>query len=563
MRWKEILFESVKKYMPMFDAFLNAANTASDEMEALSWRPQIEAKIREVEQSLKREDRVVWYLRWYRLNLCMRYVGLNDVAVKDSKSFTPFQKLFNRYVSEIGMGNIPYSVQAFLLDERQLSHWANFPAQKIQAVVWDKQLPSELIAELTEIEQEWAKARKQELRHDDDYPEVFLDFHNGWAWYDLNTGSCSAEANAMGHCGNAGAKHGDTILSLRRRVGDNLYRPSLTFILSEDGLLGEMKGRANEKPKERYHDMIVALLRDPRITGIDGGGYAPENNFSLRDLDDDERIQLQKEKPELRELPELYDLYERENTNGEPDPKLKARIARSLESDLKSRFDRRTWAVDMDRGLITVWVYSSVKDYLDMNLSYCKWLEELFDEDLAPAMASMLQVNLAKCENICQAAKRSLFMPLFKELLPVDHDYKVSSTDGGGEMEVEMGDDGKIRLLLPISQYLHLFWGEDSGDTMSWLEGNLDSVEEHRHGTLDEIFDGDDFTPVENLILRYLNTREIVRSSTTRYGRVPPVNIPPELIKEVYREFKGSADDGFTDAEAKGQGRFDFLDDDI
>ncbi len=90
-----------------------------------------------------------------------------------------------------------------------------------------------------------------------------LDVGNGYAWYDLGAGSSAAEGEAMGHCGNRPSEtDGDRLLSLRKevRLGKHvLHRPSLTFI-ENNGYLGEMKGRANEKPNKKYHEAIAKLL---------------------------------------------------------------------------------------------------------------------------------------------------------------------------------------------------------------------------------------------------------------------------------------------------------------
>jgi len=107
-----------------------------------------------------------------------------------------------------------------------------------------------------------------------------LSFPDGYSWVDLGKGYCDIESKAMGHCGNAGAKNGDTILSLR----DNKNIPHLTFILN-NGVLGEMKGRSNDKPSKKYHSHIIELLKLPIIKKIaEDSGYLPENNFKLSDL---------------------------------------------------------------------------------------------------------------------------------------------------------------------------------------------------------------------------------------------------------------------------------------
>lgn len=119
-----------------------------------------------------------------------------------------------------------------------------------------------------------------------DTAKKMVDFGDGWAWWDLGKQHCREEGDAMGHCGNMGSpKEGDSVLSLRKEsvIGNKkFYEPHVTFIRNGN-TIGEMKGRANEKPNPKYHKKIVSLLNSgpfyPR-----GGGYAPKNNFSLEDL---------------------------------------------------------------------------------------------------------------------------------------------------------------------------------------------------------------------------------------------------------------------------------------
>ena len=59
----------------------------------------------------------------------------------------------------------------------------------------------------------------------------------------------------MHHCGNEGGKQADVMYSLREPVvhssGERL-KPHLTFIVN-NGLIGEAKGFANEKPDSLFH----------------------------------------------------------------------------------------------------------------------------------------------------------------------------------------------------------------------------------------------------------------------------------------------------------------------
>jgi hypothetical protein len=121
-------------------------------------------------------------------------------------------------------------------------------------------------------------------------------------WHDLGISSCTAEGKAMGHCGNAAsAQQGDRILSLRttHKIKNKEYHePHLTFINNE-GFLGEMKGRGNEKPAPHYHEHIVHLLKNPSIKGIFGGGYLKENNFKFSDLSQELQKEVLKHNPNL------------------------------------------------------------------------------------------------------------------------------------------------------------------------------------------------------------------------------------------------------------------------
>jgi len=105
----------------------------------------------------------------------------------------------------------------------------------------------------------------------------------GWTWKSLGCGYSRAEGAAGGHCGNAGKRKGDNILSLR----DAEDRVHLTFICN-NGELGEMKGVGNTKPTSVYHPAICALLVSPYVKKVVGGGYMEEINFDLADLASDQ-----------------------------------------------------------------------------------------------------------------------------------------------------------------------------------------------------------------------------------------------------------------------------------
>ena len=132
--------------------------------------------------------------------------------------------------------------------------------------------------------------------------EDFILLDDGWKWVRVEGGYSQQEGLAMGHCGNYYAKKGDVMYSLREPVQQEeevSWRPHLTFICSRSGHFGEMKGRANGKPSAVYHNRITSLLSQPNFRGIEGGGYLPENNFSITDLKEDGVCQIVRDNPEF------------------------------------------------------------------------------------------------------------------------------------------------------------------------------------------------------------------------------------------------------------------------
>lgn len=267
--------------------------------------PKIGEEIKWAMDRLKKDDRIIWYLKQYKNSL-------------ENHQPITFKDKLNHY---IGMVESIPQMQSYIFDSNKS------PEQTFNEL---EQLEKQVQSKLSESE---SKIPLQEGI------KIFLDLPGDWAWWSLEKGYCEQEAAAMGHCGNEEDYPGDNILSLRRTIqkGNKTYQePHATFIYN-NGYLGEMKGKANEKPKERYHPAIIKLLLDPRIKHIIGGGYAPENNFELSDLSEEQRKEVLKVKPNISEInildPNLpsrhkYDIAESDSTSSE--------ILKQLASDLDS-----------------------------------------------------------------------------------------------------------------------------------------------------------------------------------------------------------------------------------
>ena len=162
---------------------------------------------------------------------------------------------------------------------------------------------SEMYSELDNLEDKWRMSVKGKVTKDEDTTVLFK--VGNMEWHHVNREYCRNEGDAMGHCGNA-AEYGpgDTILSLRSIKDKKHYTPHVTFILKNDGYLGEMKGRANEKPAPKYHEAILQLLTYKTngnwlVKGIRGGGYLEHSNFSLYDLSEEDTLRLKEVRPDL------------------------------------------------------------------------------------------------------------------------------------------------------------------------------------------------------------------------------------------------------------------------
>jgi hypothetical protein len=315
MRFLQSLTESVADYTAMINPVLAALNApkangiaddlhggVSDKINAI-WKSEIE----QARANLKKADRITWYLRLVRANLIYKFSKVIDAA-RIAKVVGEYNTRSGVPVEQDGFdGGILGGMSDALID---LSHFLSLPIPEIQNYAFRFQSFTEVIGDFKEAERKWQSVLERTIA--DDGAKVIIDCGKNWFWVNLEKAYCSKEAAAMGHCGNSPRKDSsDTILSLRKKImmgPTPRWEPHLTFIMESDGYLSEMKGRANDKPTEKYHPMIVKLLENDIIKGMRGGGYRPENNFSMADLPDGERDRLINMKPELGNA---YDLFQK------------------------------------------------------------------------------------------------------------------------------------------------------------------------------------------------------------------------------------------------------------
>jgi hypothetical protein len=307
-----LLTESRKDYESMINPVLDALGKPTGEGSKIA--VDVNATLRdkiikrwgeivaEAMKTLKKADRVTWFLRAMRIGMVGSYAKHLD-PVRTSKMVRDFE----------ARSGTPFDQDHFPLMAAlpELEHFLSLPIPEIANYQFRFQSWTEIHSTFVAAESRWKSTVENSFVDDD--CKTIIDFKNGWFWVNTERASCDKESQAMGHCGNSPrSRSDDQLLSLRKKimVGDQArWEPHLTFILARDGFLTEMKGRNNDKPVEKYHKMIVALLADPIIKGIRGGGYLPQNNFSMDDLDAGLRNKLIEEKPELGSTWNLYEKY--------------------------------------------------------------------------------------------------------------------------------------------------------------------------------------------------------------------------------------------------------------
>ena len=142
--------------------------------------------------------------------------------------------------------------------------------------------------------------------------DIIKDFRdengNGFYWADLDTKNSKEESKRMGHCGES--KYG-YIYSLRetRQLNDKykINQSHLTTAIGHDGIMYQLKGPKNSKPKEEYHSYILPLFyvlggegeEDDYLVKGFGTEYASQQDFKLSDLPDDVIRDLYQNRPEL------------------------------------------------------------------------------------------------------------------------------------------------------------------------------------------------------------------------------------------------------------------------
>jgi len=223
---------------------------------------------------------------------------------------------------ELGWGK-PASQGQALVDKMNSNRFITGHRSKIQSIMdWIRvglngnvkeyqNLPFKELWGKSEVWHDSLEVGQGSINYKETHPTL-IDFTdedgNGFYWADLDTKNSEEECERMGHCGRS--SYG-WLYSLRQVIPINnkykLNKSVLTAAIGEDGILYQLKGVKNSKPKDEYHQYILPLFyeRGEPEPGtrylIEGFGteYASEQDFKLSDLPEETIKDLYKNRPEL------------------------------------------------------------------------------------------------------------------------------------------------------------------------------------------------------------------------------------------------------------------------
>lgn len=344
--------EAADKYLPIVNS-LEMALANGHRAKATDFEPEIGQKVDETRKTLKREDRIVWALRYYKKALALELLWLakNDPQFVQEKFGSPpapeqpglekqIRKLadvdlspfetpgadtdFPPYVGYATIDAINQRLGHYLdladslgeNDKDNIIHRLIFQHQSFgqilslfrrgQILLHKKHAASLVIKQARGVT---ANGEQYDMRDDEGPIQTWVTFPNGWRWLNLlrncseirNDPKAPAHLAVTGHCANTAALGDVEVLELVEPLGNDRWRHHAMFVLhNSSGQLGEMKGRKNQKPSPRLWKYILELLRQRKeIKGLYGAGHKPENNFHLKDFPKQYLDILRRERPEL------------------------------------------------------------------------------------------------------------------------------------------------------------------------------------------------------------------------------------------------------------------------
>lgn len=318
---KSAIFDAVKAADPDGSIKGNLDHVISKVVTALQeYAPQIQ-------DMLEREDRVVWAIKNLKLGLLSSIASTADNwysgAERDRIDTILWDGVFSKmnFVQKLSKSwgrdltkdfyqrnanSGVYVPTRAMGDIEDLGRVLRSGIKAVEDYVWAPDLTynalynalSEIIAEYKKQLEGWA------LVDENDGDEIVIAYKpEKLYWFDLQRPSCSLEGDAAGHCGNFPRSNtNDNLYSLStlKKVGKEWYRyPHVTVVLEEDGLLGEIKGRGNTTPHDKYGDKLVDLCLLPPVKGIGEARWEEEENWTWDHFTEEQKERILDKKGEF------------------------------------------------------------------------------------------------------------------------------------------------------------------------------------------------------------------------------------------------------------------------
>lgn len=347
-----VVCEAADKYLPIIDS-LGVPLENGKIAKVTAVEPDVARKVDETKKTLRREDRIVWALRFYKKALVSELLWLvrHDPAFFQKKfgaaplpdqtglerqfrkladvDITPFQESDPDDPEELEPPYTGYSTIDTI--NQRIGHYIgiadtlgeNEPDNIINKLIFQRQSFGEIVSlfrrgELLLMKKKAAgivikpsRGAVSDMADSEGPVQTWVKFPNGWRWFNLlrNCSEIRNDPNAppstaiTGHCANTAAKGDVTVLELAEPLGNDRWKHHAMFVLHRNGMLGEMKGRKNQKPSPRLYKYILELLRQRHeIKGLGFHGphhHAPGNDFSLSDFPKAYMDILRRERPDL------------------------------------------------------------------------------------------------------------------------------------------------------------------------------------------------------------------------------------------------------------------------
>lgn len=311
------IVESVLDEEMTLDDYIKVVENILPKEAAKSQKRFYETVVKWAMRVLKKNNRIIWFLRWYAFRLSYKFL--------EDKKFT-YDKLKDivRSFSDksgIEIDKVMDSILAFDVDEilGKLEHFFDENTvnliTKIRNYSFQYQTPEQVLSDFSRFEDEYRSKTsggldpKVLIRPDqfEKGAKKILEFPDGYAWWDLNTNTSREESRSGNNCGTCEFAD-STLLSLRRPIkigGETWWKSELTAELTDRNTIRQLR-HGNNKPENIYHPYIMKLLLNQglsvsrrSIDGFEHPDYLPTDTFSVGDLSGSEFRELEDNNSDL------------------------------------------------------------------------------------------------------------------------------------------------------------------------------------------------------------------------------------------------------------------------